>query len=68
MTKIADGLEGCDGLVFDYDGNLYATSWSKGQLFLLRDGKGPAVAYGPKFTASADLCLNQNEANCWFPT
>jgi glucose/arabinose dehydrogenase len=66
-TKIADGLIGCDGLVFDYDGNLYATSWSEGVVSLLRDGKGPAVAYGPKFQASADLCLNPKTGQLMIP-
>jgi len=67
LEKIADGLEGGDGIARDVDGNLYVTQWSKGVLSLLRDGKGPAVAYGPKFTASADLCLNPKNGQLLVP-
>ncbi len=67
MTKIAEGLDGGDGLVFDFDGNLYVTQWSKGVLSILRDGKGPAVPYGPKFTASADHCLNPKTGQLLIP-
>lgn len=67
LAKIADGLEGGDGLVRDFDGNLYSTQWSKGVLSLLRGGRGPALAYGPKFTASADLCLNPKTGQLLVP-
>jgi glucose/arabinose dehydrogenase len=64
---IADGLKGGDGIVADADGNLYTTQWSEGVLSLLRDGKGPAKAYGPKFTASADLCLHPKTGQLLIP-
>lgn len=67
FTKIADGMQGGDGLVRDYDGNIYATSWAQGKVFLLRDGKGPAVEYGPKLTSAADLCLHPKTGQLLIP-
>lgn len=67
LEKVADGLEGGDGLTADFDGNVYVTQWSKGILSLLRGGKGPVEKYGPSFTASADLCLNPKTGQLLVP-
>ena len=67
FEKIADGLEGGDGIARDFDGNLYVTQWSTGVLSILRGGKGPAVPYGPKFKNSADLALNPKSGQLLIP-
>lgn len=67
FEKIADGLEGGDGIARDFDGNLYVTQWSKGVLSILRGGKGPAVPYGPAFKNSADLTLNPKSGQLLVP-
>jgi len=64
---VADGLKGGDGITRDFDGNLYVTQWSEGVLSILRGGKGPAVPYGPKFQASADLTLNTKSGQLLVP-
>jgi glucose/arabinose dehydrogenase len=55
LALVASGFDGGDGIEIDADGNLYVTQWKTGDFSLLRGGKGPAVPWGQKFTAAADL-------------
>ncbi|MCS7020312.1 MAG: PQQ-dependent sugar dehydrogenase [Gemmataceae bacterium] len=56
--KIAEGIPGADGLAWDHHGRLYASSWEKGQVFVIpRPGAKP-VLLSDKFKAAADICYD----------
>lgn len=56
--KIADGMEGLDGLAWDHFGRLYVSSWKLGKVWVIgRPGDAPKlIAEG--FESAADLCLS----------
>jgi glucose/arabinose dehydrogenase len=55
-TKIASGLEGADGLVWDPFGRLYITSWTTGKTFVIpRPGQQP-ILIGEGLKSAADSC------------
>ncbi len=56
--KLADGMEGADGLTWDHYGRLFISSWKTGKLFVIaRPGDKPIlVAEG--FKSAADTCLD----------
>lgn len=56
--KIADGLDGADGLVWDYWGRLFITSWTQGKTWgIPRPGEKP-ILIGEGQQSSADCCLD----------
>jgi glucose/arabinose dehydrogenase len=54
LKKLADGMPGADGLVYDLDKNLYITSWQTGKVFVLKARTNAPVLLSDKFTAAAD--------------
>ncbi|HEY1188344.1 MAG TPA: PQQ-dependent sugar dehydrogenase, partial [Gemmata sp.] len=56
--KIADGIDGADGLTWDQYGRLFISSWKTGKLFAIpKPGEKPVlVAEGLK--SAADTCLD----------
>jgi glucose/arabinose dehydrogenase len=56
--KVAEGMDGADGVTWDYYGRLYVSSWKTGKLFVIpRPGDKPVlVAEG--FKSAADTCLD----------
>jgi glucose/arabinose dehydrogenase len=58
FEKIADGMEGADGLAWDHHGQLFVSSWTQGKVWgIPRPGLKPVlVAEG--FQSAADICLD----------
>jgi glucose/arabinose dehydrogenase len=58
FEKIAEGLDGADGVTWDNYGRLFVSSWKNGKLFMIpRPGEKPIlVAEG--FQSAADTCLD----------
>jgi glucose/arabinose dehydrogenase len=56
--KLADGMEGADGLTWDRNGQLFISSWKQGKVWgIHRPGMKPVlVAEG--FKSAADTCLD----------
>lgn len=56
--KIAEGMDGADGVTWDYHGRLYISSWKTGTLFgIPRPGDKPIVV-AKGFAQAADTCLD----------
>jgi glucose/arabinose dehydrogenase len=56
--KVADGLDGTDGLVWDYWGRLFITSWTQGKVWgIPRPGVKP-ILIGEGLQSAADCCLD----------
>lgn len=56
--KVADGMEGADGLVWDYWGRLFVTSWTQGKVWgIPRPGEKP-ILIGEGLQSAADCCLD----------
>ena len=58
FEKLADGFEGGDGLIYDLDGNLYISQWSKGRVSVLPAGSKQAVLMSDKYQSAADLGID----------
>ena len=67
MELIVDGLKTGDGIARDFDNNVYVTQVGEGVTSILKGGKGPAVAYGPKLNGPADLTLNPKTGQLLIP-
>lgn len=58
FTKIADGMEGGDGVTWDMHGRLFITSWKTGKVVgIPRPGHKP-ILISDKFEQAADSCLD----------
>jgi len=65
--KIADGMEGLDGLAWDHFGRLFISSWKQGKVWVIgRPGDAPKlIAEG--FESAADLCLSPDGRSVLVP-
>lgn len=58
FAKVADDLQGVEGLIWDYFGRLYITSGNTGQLFAIpRPGQTP-IRLGQNLKSAVDGCLD----------
>ncbi|MCI0701660.1 MAG: SMP-30/gluconolactonase/LRE family protein, partial [Planctomycetia bacterium] len=65
--KIADGMDGADGLTWDYYGRLFISSWKTGKLFVIpRPGEKP-VLVTEGFKQSADTCYQPSTNSILVP-
>lgn len=65
--KIAEGMDGADGLVWDMFGRLFITSWKTGKTFAIpRPGKEP-ILIGEGLKAAADCCLDSTGRTLLIP-
>lgn len=65
--KVADGLEGADGLVWDYWGRLFITSWTQGKTWgIPRPGVKP-ILIGEGLQSAADCCLDAKNKTILIP-
>jgi glucose/arabinose dehydrogenase len=65
--KVADGLEGADGLVWDYWGRLFITSWTQGKTWgIPRPGVKP-ILIGEGLQSAADCCLDAKQQTILIP-
>lgn len=58
--KIAEGLEGADGLFWDYYGRLFITSWTQGKVFGIPQPGQKPILMSDAYQAAADACLSQD--------
>lgn len=66
-TKIAEGFDGSDGLVWDLHGQLFISSWKTGKVWgIARPGQKP-VLLADKFEQAADICLDASGLNLIVP-
>ncbi len=57
--KLADGMEGGDGLTWDHHGRLFISSWKTGKVFVIaRPGDKPIEVVSKGFVSAADTCLD----------
>ncbi len=65
--KIASGMEGADGLVWDHYGRLFLTSWTTGKVFAIpRPGESP-ILIGEGLESAADFCLSADGRQMLIP-
>lgn len=66
-TKIAEGMPGADGLVWDNFGRFFVTSWTTGKSYgIARPGQKPALI-GEGLVTAADCCLDSSGENLLIP-
>lgn len=66
-TKVADGMDGADGLVWDKFGRLFITSWKTGKVFgIPRPGHKPILLV-EGLQSAADGCLDSSGRTVWVP-
>lgn len=57
-TKIAEGMPGADGLIWDKFGRFFVTSWTTGKVYAIpRPGKAPIQIVENGIKAAADGCV-----------
>jgi glucose/arabinose dehydrogenase len=57
--KVADGMEGGDGITWDHFGHLFISSWKTGKVFgIARPGEKPVEVVSKGFQSAADTCLD----------
>lgn len=61
VTKMADGMDGGDGLTWDKKGQLYITSWKTGRVFRIPRAGHQPVLLTDKFEQAADSCLDATD-------
>jgi len=66
-TKIGDGFDGGDGLVWDHYGRLFITSWKTGKVMGIARPGQKAVLISDKFEQAADSCLDATGRNLLVP-
>jgi glucose/arabinose dehydrogenase/sugar lactone lactonase YvrE len=57
--KLAEGMDGADGITWDHHGRLFVSSWKTGKVFgVPRPGLKPVEVVGTGFQSAADTCLD----------
>jgi glucose/arabinose dehydrogenase len=57
--KIAEGMDGADGLTWDHYGHLFISCWKTGKVFAIpRPGEKPIEIVSKGFQSAADSCLD----------
>ena len=65
--KIAEGMEGADGLAWDHFGRLFITSWMTGKSFAIpRPGQKP-ILIGEGLKSAADSCVSADSKQLLIP-
>ena len=65
--KIAEGMEGLDGMAWDHYGRLYVSSWKQGKVWAIgRPGDAPKLL-AEGFESAADLCLSPDGRSLLVP-
>jgi glucose/arabinose dehydrogenase len=67
VEKIAEGMEGADGLAWDNFGRLFITSWTTGKAFAIpRPGQKP-ILIGEGLKSAADSCVSADGKQLLIP-
>jgi glucose/arabinose dehydrogenase len=65
--KIADGMEGLDGIAWDHYGRLFVSSWKQGKVWVIgRPGDAPKLL-AEGFESAADICLSPDGRSILVP-
>jgi glucose/arabinose dehydrogenase len=57
--KVAEGMDGADGITWDHYGQLFISSWKSGKLFgIAKPGEKPVEVVSKGFEQAADTCLD----------
>jgi glucose/arabinose dehydrogenase len=65
--KIADGIDGADGLAWDYYGRLFVSSWKSGTVHVIpKPGEKP-VLLAKGFDSAADVCMSADRKEVLVP-
>jgi glucose/arabinose dehydrogenase len=65
--KLADGLGGADGVIWDHYGRLFVSDWKNGKVFAIpRPGDKP-ILIAEGFKNAADICLDATGKNILVP-
>lgn len=67
FQKVADGMEGGDGLVWDNFGRLFITSWLTGKVFAIPQPGEKPILIGEGLESAADCCLSQDGRQLLIP-
>ncbi|MGC3970256.1 MAG: PQQ-dependent sugar dehydrogenase [Pirellulales bacterium] len=65
--KIAGGMPGADGLVFDNEGNLYISQWLTGEVRILAPGSNEPRLIANQFSSAADTCYDEKNGRIMVP-
>lgn len=65
--KIAQGLDGADGLTWDHFGRLFVTSWTTGKVFAIPRPRQKPILIGEGLKAAADSCLDASGRHLLIP-
>lgn len=65
--KIAEGMDGADGLVWDHFGRLFITSWRTGKVFAIPRPEEKPILIGEGLKAAADSCLDRDGKTLLIP-
>ncbi len=65
--KIAEGIDGADGLAWDYYGRLFISSWKGGTVHVIpRPGEKP-ILLAKGFQSAADICMSADRKQIYVP-
>jgi len=67
LKKLADGMPGADGLVRDFDGNVYISQWLTGDVRVLPRGASTPILVRDKFQSAADMAINTKTGHLIVP-
>ena len=65
--KIADGIDGADGLAWDYFGRLYISSWKTGTVHVIGKAGDKPVLLAKGFESAADICMSADRKQVLVP-
>jgi len=65
--KIADGIDGADGLAWDYYGRLFVSSWKSGTVHVIPKPGDKSVLLSKGFKNAADICMSADRREVLVP-
>jgi len=65
--KIADGIDGADGLAWDYYGRLFVSSWKSGTVHVIPKPGDKPVLLSKGFKNAADICMSADRREVLVP-
>ncbi|MFO0797671.1 MAG: PQQ-dependent sugar dehydrogenase [Gemmataceae bacterium] len=65
--KIADGIDGADGLAWDYYGRLFVSSWKSGTVHVIPKPGDAPVLLAKGFESAADVCMSADRKEVLVP-
>lgn len=66
-AKVAEGMDGADGLIWDNFGHLFVTSWKTGKIFGIPQPGVAPILMGEGLESAADCCLSSDGSQLLIP-